>query len=255
MARRTRPAPLRVRRDWPPRSAVRRSAGLRTLESTLLRAGLGPVAGADEAGRGACAGPLVVAAAVLRPAPDDRLLGLTDSKLLTAQARDHYFDLVTRLAVATAVVVVPAAEVDRTGVHVANIEGMRRAVARLQVAPGYVLLDGFRVPGLGAPSLPVIGGDRTAACVAAASVLAKVTRDRIMTGLDAELPGYGFAAHKGYSTPEHSAALRELGACPEHRLSYANVAAVVRGERRELGADAPRRSRVSAADGEGRMEP
>ncbi|WP_460865688.1 ribonuclease HII [Rhodococcus aerolatus] len=242
-----------MRGDWPPRSPVRRSAGLRTLEQTLLRAGLGPVAGADEAGRGACAGPLVVAAAVLRPVADDRLLGLTDSKLLTAAARDHYFDLVTRLALATAVVVVPAAEVDRIGVHVANIEGMRRAVARLRVAPGYVLLDGFRVPGLTAPSLPVIGGDRTAACVAAASVLAKVTRDRIMTGLDADLPGYGFAGHKGYSTPEHSAALRSLGACPEHRMSYANVAAVVRGERRELGADPAGRSRVSAVDGEGRM--
>ena len=213
MARRARRVPVRVRREWPPREPVRRSGGLRTLESTLHRAGLGPVAGADEAGRGACAGPLVVAAAVLRAGRDERLDGLTDSKLLGAEARDHYFALLTRVALARAVVVVPAAEVDRIGVHVANIEGMRRAVAQLGVRPGYVLLDGFRVPGLGAPSLPVIGGDRTAACVAAASVLAKVTRDRIMAGLDAELPGYGFAAHKGYSTPEHSAALRALGAC------------------------------------------
>jgi ribonuclease HII len=226
---------VRVRRDWPPRSPVRSSTDLRTHEVTLARAGLGPVAGVDEAGRGACAGPLVVAAAVLRPQGDERLAGLTDSKLLSAEAREHYFGVITRSALATSVVVVPAAEVDRIGVHVANIEGMRRAVAGLGVAPGYVLLDGFRVPGIPAPSLPVIGGDRTAACIAAASVLAKVTRDRTMARLDAELPGYGFAAHKGYSTPEHSAALRELGACREHRLSYANVAAVVRGERRELG--------------------
>ena len=102
---------------------------------------------------------------------------------------------------------------------------MRRAVAGLAPAPGYVLLDGFRVPGLVAPSLPVIGGDATAACIAAASVLAKVTRDRMMVALDAVLPGYGFAAHKGYSTPMHTEALRRRGASWAHRHSYANVAA------------------------------
>lgn len=238
MTRRPARPPVRTLADWPPRTVVRRSGALRTLEATLHRAGLGPVAGADEAGRGACAGPLVVAAAVLRPERDDRLAGLTDSKLLTAAAREHYFALITRVALARAVVVVEAEEIDRIGIHVANIEGMRRAVAQLGVAPGYVLLDGFRVPGLPAPSLPVIGGDRTAACVAAASVLAKVTRDRIMTRMDAELPGYEFAVHKGYSTPAHSRALRAHGPCPEHRLSYANVRAVVRGERTELGAPA-----------------
>ena len=97
--------------------------------------------------------------------------------------------------------------------HVANIEGMRRAVAGLSVRPGYVLSDGFRVPGLPMPSLPVIGGDAVAACIAAASVLAKVSRDRLMVAMDADHPGYGFADHKGYSTPAHSTALAQLGPC------------------------------------------
>jgi ribonuclease HII len=106
---------------------------------------------------------------------------------------------------------------------VANIEGMRRAVAGLSVRPGYVLSDGFRVPGLPVPSLPVIGGDAAAACIAAASVLAKVSRDRLMVAMDAEHPRYGFAEHKGYSTPAHSAALAEYGPCSEHRRSFINV--------------------------------
>lgn len=111
-------------------------------------------------------------------------------------------------------VFIPPAEVDRRGVHVANIEGMRRAVAGLSVRPGYVLSDGFRVPGLAVPSLPVIGGDAVAACIAAASVLAKVSRDRLMVAMEADHPGYGFALHKGYSTPAHSTALARLGPCP-----------------------------------------
>lgn len=210
-------------RSWPPRVVVRTASGLRTLESTLQRSGLGPVAGADEAGRGACAGPLVVAACVLPPHPVPALEGLTDSKLLRPSERERLFPLVQRYAVASCVVVVPAEEIDALGIHVVNIEGMRRAVAGLEVAPGYVLLDGFRVPGLPAPSLPVIGGDATAACIAAASVLAKVTRDRIMVEMDAELPGYQLAVHKGYSTPGHQAALARLGPSRQHRFSYANV--------------------------------
>lgn len=210
-------------RSWPPRIVVRTASGLRTLESTLQRSGLGPVAGADEAGRGACAGPLVVAACVLPPRPVPALEGLTDSKLLRPSERERLFPLVLRYAVASCVIVVPAAEIDALGIHVVNIEGMRRAVAGLEVAPGYVLLDGFRVPGLPAPSLPVIGGDATAACIAAASVLAKVTRDRIMVEMDAELPGYELAVHKGYSTPGHQAALARLGPSRQHRFSYANV--------------------------------
>ncbi|MFF0814268.1 ribonuclease HII [Rhodococcus sp. NPDC003318] len=210
---------------WPPRTVIRRASGLRTMESALIRTGLGPVAGVDEAGRGACAGPLVVAACALGPKPHRALEGLDDSKKLTERARDELFPVIQRLALAWCIVEIPAAEVDALGVHVANIEGMRRAVAGLSVPPGYVLTDGFRVPGLPAPSLPVIGGDASAACIAAASVLAKVSRDRTMIALDDRLPGYGFAAHKGYSTPVHSAALTVLGPSPEHRMSYANVRA------------------------------
>ncbi|GDY30611.1 ribonuclease HII [Gandjariella thermophila] len=207
----------------PPRAVVRRSSGSWALQSALDRRGLGPVAGVDEAGRGACAGPLVVAACVLRPGDAARFDGLTDSKLLTPSVRDRFYDLVLSRALACSVVVIPTDEVDERGVHVANIDGMRRAVARLGTHPGYVLVDGFRVPGLTAPSVPVAKGDQAAACVAAASVLAKVTRDRIMADLHAELPVYGFDTHKGYCTPEHGAALLEHGPSEHHRWSYVNV--------------------------------
>lgn len=182
------------------------------------------MAGVDEAGRGACAGPLVVASCVLDCRDAARFEGLTDSKLLTANARDRMYDLVLDRAVDYAVIVIPSSEVDQLGVHVANIEGMRRAVARLSAHPGYVLTDGFPVPGLTAPNVPVVKGDRVVASVAAASVLAKVTRDRIMTDLHGELPVYGFAVHKGYSTADHTAALLEHGPSAQHRWSYANVA-------------------------------
>lgn len=125
---------------------------MRTLESALHRGGLGPVAGVDEVGRGACAGPLVVAACVLGPGRIASLAALDDSKKLSEQAREKLFPLICRYAVAYHVVFIPSAEVDRRGVHVANIEGMRRAVAGLAVRPGYVLSDGFRVPGLPMPS-------------------------------------------------------------------------------------------------------
>jgi ribonuclease HII len=208
---------------WPPRTVIRKSSGLRTLESALYRSGLGPVAGVDEVGRGACAGPLVVAACVLGPGRLESLAALDDSKKLSETVREKLYPLICRYALAYHVVFIPSVEVDRRGVHVANIEGMRRAVAGLSLRPGYVLSDGFRVPGLPVPSLPVIGGDAAAACIAAASVLAKVSRDRLMVKMDAHHPGYGFADHKGYSTAAHSAALTELGPCAEHRYSFINV--------------------------------
>ena len=207
---------------------IRSSTGNWALQSALDRRGLGPVAGVDEAGRGACAGPLVVASCVLRPGDARKLEGLTDSKLLTEAARERMYDLVLARAVDFAVVAIPPAEVDRIGVHVANIEGMRRAVARLATHPGYVLTDGFKVPGLTAPSTAVIKGDQVVACVAAASVLAKVTRDRIMTELHGSLSCYGFDVHKGYCTAEHTAALNAHGPSTEHRWSYVNVAAAGR---------------------------
>ncbi|WP_103350101.1 ribonuclease HII [Amycolatopsis sp. CA-128772] len=196
------------------------------LQGALDRRGLGPVAGVDEAGAGACAGPLVVAACVLKQGDAAKLTELTDSKLMTAKARDRVYDLVLARAVDYSVIVVPTEEVDLYGIRVMNLEAMRRAAAALRVHPGYILTDGFRVPGLTAPNAAVIKGDRSVACIAAASVLAKVTRDRIMAGYHEELPHYGFDVHKGYSTSDHLAALREHGPSDVHRWSYTNVATV-----------------------------
>jgi ribonuclease HII len=166
---------------------------------------------------------------VLGPGRLESLAALDDSKKLTEKVREKLFPLICRYALAYHVVFIPSGEVDRRGVHVANIEGMRRAVAGLSVRPGYVLSDGFRVPGLPMPSLPVVGGDGAAACIAAASVLAKVSRDRLMVAMDADHPGYGFAEHKGYGTPAHSLALTRLGPCAEHRYSFINVRRVAIG--------------------------
>jgi ribonuclease HII len=206
---------------------VRRDAGLYGYERALERIGLAPVAGADEAGRGACAGPLVVAAAVLSTGRRVEIPDLADSKLLTPLVRERVYDAVVARAVAWSVVVVPPEEVDRRGLHVTNVEAMRRALARLELTPGYVLTDGFPVAGLGVPGLAMWKGDRVAACIAAASVIAKVTRDRIMTELHERWPSYDFAAHKGYVTPEHQQALDRHGPSPVHRRSYVNVARVM----------------------------
>jgi ribonuclease HII len=154
---------------------------------------------------------------------------LADSKLLTALARERVYKQVVRRAAAISVVVVPPQEVDREGLHRSNVAAMRRALATLDVNPGYVLTDGFPVAGLGVPGLAVWKGDRVAACIAAASVVAKVTRDRIMCSLHERFPVYDFATHKGYVTPEHASALTEHGPCPEHRHSYVNVARALRG--------------------------
>ncbi len=208
-----------------PRPVVRSEHGLWALERVLQNHGFPAVAGADEAGRGACAGPLVVAAVVLPRGRRGEVPGLADSKLLTERAREAAYAEVVRRALAWTVVVVPPEEVDAQGLHVMNIRAMRQAVSRLSVRPDYVLTDGFPIAGMPAPSLAVWKGDRVAACVAAASVVAKVTRDRLMADLHARFPAYGFATHKGYSTPEHQAALRAHGPCPQHRFSYVNVRA------------------------------
>ena len=211
------------------RPVVRSENGLWAYERVLQRSGFAHVAGADEVGRGACAGPLVVAAVVLPTGRRGEVPGLADSKLLTEKAREAAYEQVVRRALAWSVVVVPAAEVDRCGLHVMNVRAMRQAVARLEPSPSYVLTDGFPIAGMPAPTLAVWKGDRVAACVAAASVVAKVTRDRIMTALHERHPEYGFALHKGYVVPEHSAALRRHGPCPEHRFSYVNVRSALRG--------------------------
>ncbi|WP_020523398.1 ribonuclease HII [Catelliglobosispora koreensis] len=227
----------------PARPLLRRDAGLYGLERALQRRGFAVVAGADEAGRGACAGPLVAAAAILPNRQSKEILGLTDSKLLTALARNRLYDQVVSVAVAWSVVVIEPDVLDTRGLHVGNVAAIRRAIAQLTPHPSYVLTDGFPVDGLGVPGLAVWKGDQVAACVSAASILAKVTRDRIMTELDSQYPQYGFGVHKGYSTAEHTAALREHGPSPVHRHSYKNVAATWLTAR---GADA--RGTVSGAD-------
>ncbi|MGD0373776.1 MAG: ribonuclease HII [Streptosporangiaceae bacterium] len=208
----------------------RRTAGLSGYERVLARAGLAPVAGIDEAGRGACAGPLVVAAVALDPRRVSRCTELADSKMLTAPVRETAYQQVLESALAWNVVVIPPGDIDRIGLHVCNVTGMRRALAGLGATPGYVLTDGFPVRGLAVPALAMWKGDQVAACVAAASVVAKVTRDRIMKGLHAGYPQYGFARHKGYSTRGHMRALTEHGPCPEHRMSFANVIGIARGD-------------------------
>lgn len=204
---------------------MRRLKQLRTYEVALEKAGFGPVAGIDEAGRGACFGPITIAACVLPLRPIAALEGLTDSKQLTHKRREELYAAIVDTAVAHSVIHIPAADIDSRGIQNANLDGARRAIAALGITPGYVLVDAFRVPGLTAPQLPIIGGDYTARCIAAASVLAKVTRDRLVTEMGEEYPGYGVDKHKGYSTRAHMDAVRRHGASAQHRYTYANVAA------------------------------
>jgi ribonuclease HII len=223
-------APVANERNLYPRYpgyTPRRDAGLAAYETVLARAGFAPVAGIDEAGRGACAGPLVVAAVALDPASIRRIRGLADSKLLTAAAREDAYAEVLRWALDWHVVVIGADQIDAVGLHVCNVSGMRRAFAGLRCQPGYVLTDGFPVRGLGVPGLAVWKGDRVTASVAAASVVAKVSRDRMMRDLHERYPDYGFDRHKGYNTDEHERALAEHGPCPAHRYSFVNVRAAV----------------------------
>lgn len=202
---------------------VKLGRGAYSYERALARSGLGPVAGADEAGRGASAGPLVAAAVILDP--DKPIRGLDDSKVMTVAARERLFDEIHRRAVAVAWAAVTPGECDELGMHQADLHALRRAIGRLDVRPNFVLTDGFPVDGLGTPGLAMWKGDKVAACVSAASIVAKVTRDRMMAELDVEYPAYGFAVHKGYNTAAHQAALAEHGPCPEHRRRFANVRA------------------------------
>jgi ribonuclease HII len=220
-----RPAPAPARTlPRHPGFTPRRDAGLGAYEAALDRAGFGPVAGIDEAGRGACAGPLVVAAVVLERASIKKMSLLADSKLLSEQTREDAYQEILAAALDWHVVVIGPDQIDATGLHVCNVAGMRRAFAGLRARPGYVLTDGFPVHGLGMPGLAVWKGDRVTASVAAASILAKVSRDRMMRDLHERYPQYGFDRHKGYSTDEHVRALDEHGPCPEHRRSFVNVA-------------------------------
>ena len=200
---------------------------MKVIEQLLANAGISPIAGVDEAGRGACAGPLVIASVVLNDPFAPELAMVRDSKEIAENKRDAVFDLIHQVAASVSVVIVPASEVDSRGVHAANLDGMRRAVQGLSVEPAYVLTDGYAIEGLGVPNLAVWKGDQVVVSISAASVIAKVTRDRIMREMDLEFPLYGFAGHKGYITAAHTKALNEHGPCEQHRRSFANVAALI----------------------------
>ena len=200
---------------------------MKVIEQLLTSAGISPIAGVDEAGRGACAGPLVIASVVLHDPFATELAVVRDSKEIPESKRDAVFDLIHRIAASVSVVIVPASEVDSRGVHAANLDGMRRAVQGLSIEPASVLTDGYAIEGLGVPNLAVWKGDQVVVSISAASVIAKVTRDRIMREMDLEFPQYGFAGHKGYITAAHTKALNEHGPCAEHRTSFANVAALI----------------------------
>jgi len=192
-------------------------------EDRLRDAGFGRVAGADEAGRGALAGPLVAAAVVL-PA-GHAIHGLADSKLLTPARRTELAAQIEQAALAISVARVSPERIDAHGLHRCNLALLARVLRTLPGGYDYALADGFPIPRMPAPVLGVRKGDQVVACVAAASIIAKVTRDRIMTRAARRYPGYGFERHKGYGTDEHWAALRALGPTAYHRYSFAGVAA------------------------------
>jgi ribonuclease HII len=183
------------------------------------------IAGVDEAGRGPLAGP-VIAAAVILPARH-RIKGLADSKQLTPQQRDSLFEQIINKCIAYGVGCGEVAEIDQINIHHATLLAMRRAVEALAVSPDAVWVDGLHAPVVTMAVRAIPHGDETVPVISAASIIAKVTRDRIMQDYETIYPGYGFAQHKGYGTPQHFRALQELGATPIHRRSFAPVAAVV----------------------------
>ena len=201
-----------------PAAAGSKGAGARrTLENALRRQGYARVAGVDEVGRGCLAGPVMAAAVVLDPAR--AVAGLRDSKLLTEARREHLYQRVVR-AGSWAVAAVDPPAIDRINIHRASLDAMRQAVLALEPPADFVLVDGFVVPELPVPQRRVIGGDRRCAAIAAASIVAKVTRDRQMRALHADDPRYGFDRHKGYATQAHLAALGRYGYSPAHRRSF-----------------------------------
>lgn len=197
------------------------------IESTLIKAGIKEIAGVDEAGRGPCAGPLVVAAVILKDPFAPELAKVRDSKELSEKLREELFDVVIDQATSYSIIEISVGEIDTLGLHKSNLEGMRRAVNSLKTIPEYVLTDGYPIEGLAIPNLAVWKGDQVAISISAASILAKVYRDREMVKLDSEYPGYGLAKHKGYITAAHTKALGELGVSDIHRKSFANIAELI----------------------------
>lgn len=196
----------------------RRLEELLRIEQQMRSRGIRLIAGVDEAGRGPLAGP-VVAAAVLFP-PGTRIRGVDDSKRLSPEERAELYDVITGTALAVGVGMADHIRIDLINILNATFEAMRGALDTLAVHPDHALIDGDRFRGGPCPFTTVVGGDALCFSVAAASIVAKVTRDRLMTGFDAEYPGYGFARHKGYGTPEHREALLRLGPCAIHRKSF-----------------------------------
>lgn len=197
------------------------------IEEMLRDAEISPVAGVDEAGRGPCAGPLVISSVILEDPFADTWAEIRDSKEISEKKREVLFDIVMENALAVSVIEVSPEEIDLRGVHAANLDGMRRAVNGLSITPAYVLTDGYAIEGLAIPNVAVWKGDQVVTAISAASIIAKVTRDRIMRELDTVYPGYGFAGHKGYITAAHTAAIQELGVTPIHRKSFSNIAALL----------------------------
>lgn len=187
------------------------------------------IAGVDEAGRGPLAGPVVVAAVVLplvwiREGPPQEFAGLNDSKQLSPRRRDSFFELLTSTpGIERGIAIVDVEEIDRLNILRATHTGMVRALAQLPSPPDHVLVDGLPVAAITLPQTALVKGDSLSYSIAAASVLAKVTRDRLMVEYDRQWPEYGFAIHKGYPTPQHQRALERHGPCPQHRRSFAPV--------------------------------
>ena len=197
-----------------------------TLEVELQLYGQGcrVIVGLDEAGRGSWAGPVVAGAVALpleRHGLADLLLGVRDSKQLSAQQRERLLPTITQVALSVGLGFVPAAQIDRIGIVQATRQAMRIALAELGLSPDHLLIDALRLPALGVPQMAITRGDAKCLTIAAASIAAKVARDRWMAAQDALYPGYGFAAHKGYGTARHRDALHRQGPCPLHRMSFA----------------------------------
>jgi len=195
-----------------------RVRAMRTLENAIRRWGFYRVAGCDEVGRGCLAGPVTAGAVILDP--DRHIPGLADSKTITALERERLYAQITRRAIAWSVVSVTPAEIDAINIHRASLEAMRRAVLAIAPLPDMVLVDAFRIPDLYMPQRGIPKGDRKCSAIAAASIVAKVTRDREMLALHDVDPRYGFAQHKGYATAEHLAAVLQHGYSAVHRRSF-----------------------------------
>jgi ribonuclease HII len=204
-------------------TSPRLQSKLPNIERKLRDSGITRIAGVDEAGRGPCAGPLVIAAVILKNSNSKALTRVRDSKTLSEKVREELFPIVKEESLAFSVIEIWPQELDELGLHKSNLEGMRRAVSSLAVAPEYVLTDGYAIEGMEMPTLAVWKGDQVALSISAASIVAKVHRDHIMIELDTKFPGYGLAGHKGYITAAHTAALEKLGVSEIHRKSFANI--------------------------------